>query len=146
MLTVAAGVIACASARTSAEVPDAADTLLSSDVIARWDADTQRSAPSAHRLAAREKTRVIRAPDSPKPRPLGTRRRVDVRFRKADLDNALRFLADAGGFALVTGEGLTGRVDLDLRRVRPYEALVAVARAHGAVVHNDGKVVLVTRE
>ncbi len=76
-------------------------------------------------------------------RPLGTRRRVDVSFRGASLANALSFLANAGGFGLVADSPLVGTVNADLRDVVPYQALVALAHAHGAQVQRRGSVVVV---
>jgi hypothetical protein len=67
-----------------------------------------------------------------------------VRFADAELEEALRLLADAGGLALVADGELSGRVNADLRRVRPYEALVALAEAYGARVERRGTILLVT--
>jgi type II secretory pathway component HofQ len=69
--------------------------------------------------------------------------RISVRFADADLGNALRFLADAGNFSLVARGNLSGRVNLELEDVRPYDALVFLAAAHGLVVERRGSVVLV---
>jgi len=76
--------------------------------------------------------------------PIGRRARVDVHFHDAELEEALRLLADAGGFALVAEGELSGRVTLELRRVPPYEALVTIAEAHGARVTRQGRIVVVT--
>ncbi len=79
-------------------------------------------------------TRIVTS--EPPPPHAGTRRRIDVKLRHADLQEALRFLAHAGGFNLVIGEGVTGEVTAELKRVTPYDALQVIARAHGArVVH-----------
>ncbi|MCB9609202.1 MAG: hypothetical protein H6716_21595 [Polyangiaceae bacterium] len=88
-------------------------------------------APAADRFAI---TRIVTA-EAPAPH-AGTRRRIDVKLRRADLQEALRFLAHAGGFNLVIGEGVSGEVTAELKRVTPYDALQVIARAHGArVVH-----------
>ncbi len=68
---------------------------------------------------------------------------VDVRFDDADLHNALRFLADEAGVSLVIGEGVGGTVNDRLTRVDAYRALVSLARAHGATVERQGRVVIV---
>lgn len=94
-------------------------------------------------LAARYEPRTIGEPP-PRDRPLGRRSRVNVRFANADLEEALRLLAEAGGFALIADGQLAGKVDADLRQVRPYEALVALAEAHGARVERRGPIVVVT--
>lgn len=88
-------------------------------------------APTASRF---EVKRIVTA-ESPPPH-AGTRRRIDVKLRRADLQEALRFLAHAGGFNLVIGAGVAGEVTAELKRVTPYDALQVIARAHGArVVH-----------
>lgn len=94
--------------------------------------------------ASRWEPRVLASPEPPPPPPVGVQRRVDVRLQGAELGEALRFLADTGRFALVAEGELRGRVDVDLRRVRPYDALVAIAEAHGAQVRRKGPIVVVT--
>ncbi|MCA9593727.1 MAG: hypothetical protein KC776_10465 [Myxococcales bacterium] len=83
------------------------------------------------------------APEAPAPG-VGIRRRVDVHFRDASLSDVVRFLADAGHFSVVAEGNLAGKVDVDLKRVRPYDALVAIAQAHGARVTRRGSLVVVT--
>ncbi|MCC7538771.1 MAG: hypothetical protein IT379_21275 [Deltaproteobacteria bacterium] len=103
---------------------------------------------------ARRESRTIRiehvepADDGPiEPRSRASRvprgRRVDVAFREADLANALRFLASAGGLNLVLGDGLAGTVTVELRRVRALDAIVALAESHGATVEMREGIVLV---
>ena len=94
-------------------------------------------------LGARWQPKTIGEPPRVE-RPLGRRERVTVRFANADLEEALRLLADAGGFALIADGDLAGSVNADLRQVRPYEALVALAEAHGARVERRGVIVVVT--
>lgn len=94
-------------------------------------------------LGARWQPKTIGEPP-PVERPLGRRERVTVRFANAELEEALRLLADAGGFAMVADGDLAGRVNADLRQVRPYEALVSLAEAHGARVERRGAIVVVT--
>ncbi|MBK7585854.1 MAG: hypothetical protein IPI67_37425 [Myxococcales bacterium] len=94
-------------------------------------------------LGARWQPKTIGDPP-PRERPVGRRALIDVRFADAELEEALRLLADAGGFALIADGELAGRVTADLRRVRPYEALVSLAEAHGARVERRGAIVVVT--
>ena len=146
-LFAASGVLACAGPppEPAAPPPTPAASRASLDAsLERWRAVHDRGARSRTLFRSPE-PRTIAPPIEPEPRVLGVRQRVDVRFRRADLDDALRFLADAGRFALVTDGSLTGAVSVDLRAVRPYDALVAIARAHGAEVEQSGNVVIVTQ-
>jgi type II secretory pathway component HofQ len=93
--------------------------------------------------ASRWRVTSISEPERRLP-PVGRRARVDVHFHDAELEEALRLLADAGGFAMVAEGELSGRVTLELRRVPPYEALVIIAEAHGARVTRQGRIVVVT--
>lgn len=116
--------------------------------------DVDRDSFVAPALVTRESRtiRVEREPTAPTdfdsgPRD-GTRRirrgrQVDVSFREADLANALRFLASAGGIDLVLSGGLAGTVTVELRRVRALDAIVALAEAHGATVETHRGIVVV---
>ncbi len=88
-------------------------------------------------------TIVIHAPQPPQDPPVGIGRRVDVRFVDADFDNVIRMLSDVGRFDVVTDGALPGKVSVDLRRVRPYEALVVLAQAHGLTLERRGNLVIV---
>jgi hypothetical protein len=107
--------------------------------IVEWDRTTV--APRSIRIADRyEVVRLERpARESRPPRS----RRVDVSFHRAGLANALRFLSDRAGFSLVIDGAMDGEVTLDLRRVDPYDALVAIAEAHGAEVTTRDSMVIV---
>jgi hypothetical protein len=89
-------------------------------------------------------TRTLAAPIAEPSRP---RRRapVDVSFHRSDMASAFQLLAEAGGFDLVMGEGLTGQVSATLRGIDPYDALRAMAEANGVEVRYDGRVVLVRK-
>lgn len=103
-------------------------------VLSRGSAGSPGSGEATRPDSRFEVTRIV-APEPPPPH-AGSRRRIDVKLRRADLQEALRFLAHAGGFNLVIGEGVSGEVTAELRRVTPYDALQVIARAHGArVVH-----------
>lgn len=80
------------------------------------------------------------APSRPK-----AHQRVEVSFHRADLENALRFLADSGRFNLVVESGLTGSVTAQLRGVDAYDALVTIAEANGASVRYDRGIVMVRK-
>jgi type II secretory pathway component HofQ len=73
------------------------------------------------------------------------RRTRDIRFHRASLANAARLLGEAGDFDVVVADDVGGEVSLDLRRVDPYLALVAIANARGAVVERQGRMVIVRR-
>ena len=70
--------------------------------------------------------------------------RRNVEVRGARLDNTLRMLAEHGRFNLVLPSPLAEPVNLRLRGVEPYDALLAVAQSHGLEVAYAGDVVTVT--
>jgi hypothetical protein len=67
-----------------------------------------------------------------------------IRLRQAPLDSALRLIAQAGDFSLLLEGKMSKPVSVDLREVEPYDALVTLAAAHGALVRYDGRIVVVT--
>jgi hypothetical protein len=71
--------------------------------------------------------------------------RIDVRFEQAPLSSALRLLAEAASLGIVIGEGLDDRISVDLRRVRPIEAMHAIARAHRVELELVGGTVVARR-
>jgi hypothetical protein len=95
-------------------------------------------------VARRPERRVIAEPQQRPPRPVRSRR-VDVSFHRADLENALRLLAEAGRLNLVVESGLTGSVTASLRDVDAYDALRAIAEANGAAVRYEAGIVSVMR-
>jgi type II secretory pathway component HofQ len=116
-----------------------------SDAARDWNA-AEASRQASARLSRSTPSQSVRRPRSAS----GTERSgslrshlVDVRFDDADLHNALRFLADEAGVSLVIGDGVSGRVDDRLERVDAYEALVTLARAHGATIERRDRVVIV---
>jgi hypothetical protein len=70
---------------------------------------------------------------------------VDVSFQKAEMANAFQLLADAGRFNLVMQEGVGGHVSATLKRIDPYDALVALAEANGVAVRYEAGVVVVRK-
>lgn len=69
--------------------------------------------------------------------------RVDARFHDAELREAMRLLAEVAGVDVVIDEAVRGRVTLDLEDVAPIDAMDAIARAHGAVLEQSGRTILV---
>lgn len=68
---------------------------------------------------------------------------MSVNLHEADLPNALHLLAEAGGFGLVIEGDLPGTVSIRLDDVDAFEALSAVAAAHGASALYERGVVVV---
>lgn len=130
---------ACAAGHVTTGSPPPATPTLDT---AGWEASASRR-PRARALRAGAVVTVAPARDAGAPRPRGRRARVDASFHRADLSDALRMLADAGGLDVVVAEGVRGVVTLALRDVDPYDAIVAVASAHGARVSVRGRVVVV---
>jgi len=71
--------------------------------------------------------------------------RMDLRLERARLSNALRLLAEAANLGLVLGEGLDTEVSCDLRRVRPVEAMQALAEAHQIELRVIGRTIIALR-
>lgn len=121
------------------------------DVEDRWIGGeaprVSRAAPtSASPPRSLKPTEPIRiGPAAPPPEPARPRRsaRVSVNLREADLPNALRLLAEAGGFGLVIEGDLPGTVSIRLEDVDAFEALSALATAHGASARYERGVVVV---
>ena len=67
---------------------------------------------------------------------------MDVSLHGAPLGSALRLLAEAADMGIVLGEGLTAPVDVELRRVRPMDAMLALARAHHVELTVRGRTVI----
>ncbi len=70
--------------------------------------------------------------------------RIDISFHRAPLSEALRMLADHAGVNLVMGDDVSGEVSMHLSRVRPLDAMEALAQAHGARVQWIGRVALIS--
>jgi type IV pilus assembly protein PilQ len=127
------------------ELPSAAASGRSIDsAIARFEASRAVAPADSRALPSEQFQPRTLTPAHPPPQlPAGRRDRVDVTFQGAELPNALRLLAEVGGFDLVVQEGVHGSVSVKLRRVVPYDALVALAETHGAAVDRRGNVVIV---
>jgi hypothetical protein len=123
---------------------EALDPRAIDSAIAR-DAEEPATGAEVRRLPVKS-SESIRIPTEapPSEAPAGDRRAVDVRFANAELANALRLLADAGRFDLVVDGALQGTVTMELRQVRPYDALVTIAESKALEVRREGRVVIVT--
>lgn len=126
-----------------AHSPRAVDAALDDWVGGERQGEAASRAGTASRTLAPAATgaTTIHAPPEAPPRPRRTR--VDVRFSRAEIGNALQFLADAGRFNLVLESGLSGQVSATLRDVDAYDALVMLAQANGAEVRYERQIVLV---
>ncbi len=98
---------------------------LAADSASRFE--TQSIGPTHKRPAAR-------------PRRVGRR---DIKLHHARLDNAFRLLANVGKFNLVVQGDFTKTVSLALRRVEPYDALLALAQSNQARVELRDNIVVV---
>jgi hypothetical protein len=109
-------------------------------------ADREMPAPASVRTLKQGGTILIGDP-APPPAPTrpNSRGKVVVSFHRADLENAMRFLADSGRFNLIVETGLTGSVTASLRDVDAYDALVPIAQANGAEVRYERGIVTVRR-
>ncbi len=93
--------------------------------------------------ASRFQTRSIgptHKPPTTRPRRVGRR---DIKLHHARLDNAFRLLANVGKFNLVVQGDFTKTVSLALRRVEPYDALLALAQSNQARVELRDNIVVV---
>jgi len=131
----------CASA-PSAVTPSANGAALDA-----WTRD-EAAAPASttvRREVARRRYGTVRI-ERPPAAPLVRRGpRLDLRLERAPLSNALRLLADAADLGIVIGEGVDREVSCDLRRVRPVEAMQALAEAHDIELRVIGRTTIVAR-
>lgn len=103
------------------------------------------SAPPSRTLAQHQTILIGDPAPPPAPSRPRSRGKVEVSFHRADLENALRFLADSGRFNLVVESGLAGSVTAQLRGVDAYDALVTIAEANGASVRYERGIVMVRK-
>lgn len=103
------------------------------------------SAPPSRTLAQHQTILIGDPAPPPAPSRPRSRGKVEVSFHRADLENALRFLADSGKFNLVVESGLAGSVTAQLRGVDAYDALVTIAEANGASVRYERGIVMVRK-
>lgn len=104
------------------------------------------AAPSARPLPALSPGHPVRiAEPRSGHRTLRSGRRMDIEIHRADLGNALQFLANEARMNLVLGEGISGEVSLFLRRADPAEALQALAASRGLSLLHQGNILVVQR-
>lgn len=110
-------------------------------------ADAPAAPPSRVLFQQQQRASILIGEKAPPPDPVRprSRGRVDVSFHRADLGNALRFLADSGRFNLVVEAGLSGAVTAELHGVDAFDALVTIAEANGAGVRYHRGIVLVKK-
>lgn len=78
-----------------------------------------------------EEQKVVRPASGSRPK---SKAHVNVDLKAANLADALRFLASAGGFNLVIEDSLGSPVTVDLHDVDPYDALCVIAESQGLEV------------
>jgi hypothetical protein len=105
----------------------------------RWAPSISIAGPSAQ-----YQTRTIgpALPEASLSRP-HTRGKIDIDLNRAPLGDALRFIADSGGFNVVVGDDPNVPVTVKLHNVDAFDALVTVAEAHGLDVEMERGIVLV---
>jgi hypothetical protein len=141
----------CASA--TSPIPAHADldgeaepTVMEADGV-RFDAAGRRVDDAGHTTIAPPPTTThtlsVREVAPARPRRVGPR---DIQLHGARLDNALRMLAQEGRFNLVVRGDLALPISIDLKAVDPYEALLAIAQAHGIEVRYSDNIVIVGAE
>jgi type II secretory pathway component HofQ len=142
---------ACAIAGCGGAEP----TRSSSASIADWtsgeDEDTR---PRSRTIDGRDERATPSADERPPSRTLGgssardrgvVRRGalVDVGFDGAELREVMRLLAEVAGVDVIVEDGVSGTVTIDLRDVRPLDAMGAIAEAHGATLELSGRMAIV---
>ncbi|MDQ3034566.1 MAG: DUF4974 domain-containing protein, partial [Myxococcota bacterium] len=68
---------------------------------------------------------------------------VDVGFEGAELRDVMRLLSEVAGVDVIVEEDVRGTVTVDLRDVRPLDAMQAIAEAHGASLEISGRTAIV---
>jgi hypothetical protein len=135
----------CASPPPPPAVADDCNCAAPTEIQARYDAFGRPLAePRSTTVAvqARETVSLGEAGPPPTPRPR-TRGRRDIQLHQARLDNALRMIAQEGGFNLIVESDLAAPVTVELRAVDPWDALVALAEAHGVAVRYENGIAIV---
>lgn len=68
---------------------------------------------------------------------------TEIRFHDADLQDVVRTLSEQGGFNIVSGPNVSGRVTYDLRNVTTLQALDAALKINGYGIENIGGIMFV---
>lgn len=127
-----------AAARSEPELP------LPDTAFRSGDEDARRpgAAAAAPQAPGRFETRRIGDDDAPRG-PRFTGRAVNLDLKNADLQEALRLIADVGNVNIVVSGEVTGTITLRLRGVPWDQALDVIARAKGLATEREGSVILV---
>jgi type II secretory pathway component GspD/PulD (secretin) len=120
----------------------------SSAAIADWtEGEHEETRPASRTIAGESGGPVSRSTTIGGPGPtqavVARGAMVDARFHGAEVREAIRLLAEAARLDVIVDEDVRGTVDLDLREVRPLDAITAIAEAHGATVAVSGRLVIV---
>ena len=67
----------------------------------------------------------------------------EIRFHDADLQDVIRTLSEQGGFNIVSGPNISGRVTYDLRNVTTIQALDAALKINGYGIETTGDIMFV---
>lgn len=123
--------------------------------IADWtSAEGEDTRPRSRTIDARDDRASPIADDRPRSHVLGGARErgvvrrgslVDVGFDGAELREVMRLLSQVAGVDVIVEEGVSGTVTVDLRDVRPLDAMRAIAEAHGATLELSGRMAIVRR-
>ncbi|MCC7201524.1 MAG: hypothetical protein IT393_02515 [Nitrospirae bacterium] len=68
---------------------------------------------------------------------------TEIRFHEADLQDVIRTLSERGGFNIVSGPKVSGRVTYDLKNVTARQALDAALRINGYGIERIGDIMFV---
>lgn len=68
---------------------------------------------------------------------------IDLRLKDADLVDVIKMLSERGGYNIVTGSDVSGKVTLDLHNVTVDEALNAALKINGYGIEKIGKIMFV---
>jgi len=68
---------------------------------------------------------------------------TEIRFHDADLQDVIRTLSEQGGFNIVSGPNISGRVTYDLRNVTTIQALDAALKINGYGIETTGDIMFV---
>jgi len=121
-------------------------TPTSAAALDAWACDPHDGEATPSTVVGRSRFETVRVTPPP-PRARLARRgpRVDVRLEQAPLSNAFRLLADAADLSIVIGAGLERPITVDLRRVRPLDAMRVIAEAHDIDLRVVGQTLVARR-
>src|SRR4030065_2635244 len=68
---------------------------------------------------------------------------TEIRFHDADLQDVISTLSEQGGFNIVSGPNISGKVTYDLRKVTTIQALDAALKINGYGIETIGDIMFV---